>query len=373
MSATTPPTTTTVEPRGIPVVASAPAPAPLDVRPPRGDDDVRAWSAYAADHPAASVFHDPRWCEAVAEVFGHTPRHLLAWRGERVVGVLPLMRVQSVFGGRMLVSVPYGTYGGLLADEPSVAHALAEAARALAEDEDARVLELRSAVAAIEDFEPVDGYVGFTRDLPAPGDDAWRFLPRKARAAARNAQDRDHVVIRHDDTGVAAAWNLYACSMRRLGSINYPQAFFEALRRRFRGQFWVTFALRDDLPIAATISLVHGRTVMPYVVGAEDRMPGSGVASLLYLGVLRRAVEAGLRRWDFGRSRADNAGAVAFKQHQGFEPQALGYQRYVPGGRVAPNLRPSGSRFALARRIWPHLPLAVTQPLGAWLARSLPG
>ena len=86
-----------------------------------------------------------------------------------------------------------------------------------------------------------------------------------------------------------------------------------------------------------------------------------------------RAVRSGLRRFDFGRSRAANKGPVGFKKNQGFKPQPLGYQRYVPPGQTAPNLSPANPRFALARRVWQRLPLPVTRALGARLAGSLPG
>ena len=62
---------------------------------------------------------------------------------------------------------------------------------------------------------------------------------------------------------------------------------------------------------------------------------------------------------------------IGFKKNQGFSPQPLEYQHYVPPGATAPDLRPTNPRFALARRIWRHLPLPVTQRLGAWLAASL--
>jgi FemAB-related protein (PEP-CTERM system-associated) len=369
MRSTTLPTTAASPPRA----SAADSVSPLAIRPITCAAGVAAWGAYAEQHPAATLFHHPDWCAAVETAFGHRPVHLGATRGTRVVGVLPLMDVRSLLGGRLLVSVPYGTYGGILADDAATCGALAEAAARLARRCGARVLELRSATADVTGYEPIAGYVGFARALPDSVEDVPAFLPKRARAAARHARDREGVVIRHDAALLDVVWELYCRSMRRIGSVNYPRGFFTALFDRLGTRAWASVAFLGERPVAGTVSLVFGRTLMPYILGADERVRCEGAANLLYGSVMERAVAAGLRRFDYGRSRADNVGAVGFKKNQGFEPTPLGYQRYVPPGRTAPDLRPTNPRFALARRAWRHLPLPVTRAAGTWLARSLPG
>jgi len=354
--------------------AAAPAVgAPVVVRAVTGAADRAAWERYVSGCPRATLFHHPAWSDAVVAAFGHRPRHLLAWQGSQLIGVLPLMEVNSIFAGCLLVSVPYGTYGGILGEHPAVYQALAAAAIGLAEECNARVVDLRSAEADAPGFEPVEGYLGFARELPTTPEGVAAFLPKRARAAARHARDRDGLVVRHDPAQLPLVWQLYCRSMRRLSSLNYPYKFFVALFERFREQAWASVAWDGSRPVCGTVSFVFRDTVMPYVLGADERCPREGAANLLYWSIMERAVALGLRRFDYGRSRADNRGAIGFKKNQGFEPRPLGYQRYVPRGWKAPDLRPSNPRFAPARRIWARLPLAVTRPLGAWLARSIPG
>jgi FemAB-related protein (PEP-CTERM system-associated) len=356
-------------------------PLPLAVRTAADVDARTAWAQYVEQTPGGSLFHDPHWCDIVRRVFGHRPLHLLATRGTQTVGVLPLMEVDSLIGGRLHISVPYGTYGGLLADDDEVAAALTARAVAVANERGARVLELRSAVARAPGLETVPGYLGFRRALPEDAEAVPAFVPKRARAAARHARERDGVRVEHFDgtceeqwqPALRLVWGLYCRSMRRLGSINYPYRFFVELTTRLGARAWITVAWRESRPVAGTLSFLFRDTIMPYILGADDRVPGDGVANLLYLEVMERAVRGGLRYFDYGRSRADNAGAVGFKKNQGFEPQPLGYQRYVPPGRRAPDLRPTNPRFAIARRIWRRLPLCVTRTVGAWAAASLPG
>lgn len=358
---------------GADVGGAAATDAELRVTLPGGPGDVHAWAQYVAAHADGTVFHDPCWSLTVRECFGHQPMHLLAWRGARLVGVLPLMEVRSLLAGRLLISVPYGTYGGILADDDATRDVLASTARELAEASGARVLELRSRTAAVADFEPIDGYLGFSKSLPATPDAVAASLPKRPRAAARHARDRDGVQVVHDPELLEAIWHLYCRSMRRLASVNYPLAFFRALQARLGDDLWVSAACRGGELICGTLCLVYRDTIMPYILGADERITGEGAANLLYWDLMARAVQRGLHTWDYGRSRADNRGAVGFKKNQGFEPSPLGYQAFVPGGRRPPNLKPSNPRFALARRVWTRLPLAITRPLGAWLSRSLPG
>lgn len=347
--------------------------APVTVQPVSTKDDRADWARHVEGAPGGTLFHHPAWCDAVAATFGHRPHHLLARRGEAVAGVLPLLEVNSPLAGRLLISVPYGNAGGVLADDEEARVALAARGTELTGECGARVLELRSVTAAIPSFEPITGYVGFVRPLPESAEAIDRFLPRKARAAMRHARDRDGVIVRHDRAQAQLVWNLYCRSMRRLASLNYPWRLFEELLARLDERVWVTVAWLNNQPVCGTISFVFGDTVMPYIVGADERIRCDGAANLMYLSVVERAVRSGLRRYDFGRSRADNTGAAGFKKNQGFTPQPLGYQRYVPVGSTAPELKPSNPRFALARRIWPRLPLVATRSLGVWLSRWIPG
>ena len=367
MTATTTLRTTTVEPAW---PAHCPLP-PVDVAP--AHTDSAGWADYVAAAPGATVFHQPAWAHVVADVFHHRPLHLLARRGARVVGVLPLMEVNSLLGGRLHVSVPYGTYGGILAEDADATGALAACAVQLAQERRARVLDLRSADAVVPAFESVTGYVGFARDLPERVEDVAATLPKRARAAARHARDRDHVMVRHGPALLETVYGLYCRSMRRIGSINYPRRFFARLLELFDRQAWVSVAYLGERPVAGTLCLISRDTIMPYVLGADERVRCDGAANWLYWSIMERAVVTGLRRFDYGRSRADNAGAVGFKKNQGFDPCPLGYQRYVPPGRTAPDLSAGSPRFERARRIWQRLPLTLTRTAGAWLARSLPG
>jgi len=342
------------------------------------------WEAYVARHPRGSFFHTLIWRDAVAEAFGHDSRYLAAWRGGRLVGVFPLTRIVSRLAGTLLVSVPYGVYGGTLADDEEARDALLARGRRLADHLGAQWMDLRSVEPQCPDLPVVTKYVTFRKRLPEDPAAVLGTLPRKARAAARQARELHGLEAAFDDGQLETIWGLYSQSMRRLASPNYPLRFFEALVRRTRpirgvadlaggAGHLVQVVQREGRPVAGLLSFVYRGTVMPYFAGCDERGEKYHPNNYLYLSAMEKAVELGCREFDFGRSRVDNTGSYNFKRFQGFEPTPLHYQYYVPKGGRAPDLHPDNARLALARRVWPRLPLAVTRPLGAWLARSIPG
>lgn len=331
------------------------------------------WTTYVDQHPDATIFHSLGWKRAVERTFGHRFRGLAAMNGERIVGLLPLYDIRSFLAGRLLVSVPYATYGGIVADSPDIAESLFEAARDLQNNTDACSLEFRSKERQVVGVPTRITHATFVRPLPATETEIDGFLPRKARAAARRAVERHSLTTEFDPGNLEEVWTLYARSMRRLASPNYPMRFFKEIAGAFPERHVVELVRHEGRAVAGLFSFIWRDRVMPYFVGIDERADVYGLSHFLYAQSMRHAVRIGCRVYDFGRSRFDNPGPFEFKRLCGFEPTELQYQVVTAAGRAAPDLSPTSSRWTMARRVWRTLPLAITRPLGGWLARSIPG
>ena len=345
------------------------------------DQHVADWETYVAGHARGTLFHTLMWRDSVEEAFGHDSRYLLAWRGQDVVGVFPITRVTSHLAAKTLVSVPYAVYGGTLADDEEAHRALLDRAVKMADRMGAQWLDIRSTEPQWAELPVVKRYVTFRKQLPDDPAKVLPGLPRKARAAARQGRHRYELVARFDDAQVDLVWSLYSKSMRRLASPNYPMRFFRTLIERTetegmhpeRPGHLVQVVEYDGRPIAGLISFIYRDTLLPYFAGCDERFERFHSNNFMYLTLMEKGVELGCREFDFGRTRVDNTGSYNFKRFQGFQPTPLHYQYYVPEGGRVPDLTPANPRLALARRVWPRLPLAVTRPLGAWLSKSIPG
>jgi FemAB-related protein (PEP-CTERM system-associated) len=338
------------------------------------DADAHAeWDRYVHAHADGTLFHTLAWRDAVRETFGHEDFYWTAVREGRIVGLLPIFLVKSRIAGRMLVSVPYAVGGGILADDPSVAETLFSQARRTAEEKRCRLIDFRSERAVLADVRRIDRYVGFRRRLPVSVEEVLAWLPRKARAAARNAREKYGLTVSHDDQHLREVWRLYTLSMRRLGSLNYPFRFFERLIALTPGKHWTSMVRWNGRTVAGLVTFLFRDRVMPYFVGTTAQAHRCSAANYLYLTTMERGIEQGFRVFDFGRTRRDNTGSYDFKRFHGFEPQPLGYQCHSMTARPPADFSPSNPVFRLARRIWPYLPLSCTRVLGARLARQLPG
>ncbi len=335
--------------------------------------DHCAWTSYVQAQDSGTVFHTLGWRDAVASAFKHEPLYFVARRGERVAGVLPTFFVRSRIGGPMLVSVPYAVGGGIVADDVEAREQLFDAARVAARDRRCRWIDLRSEQAVIPGLPIVDRYVNFRRTLPDRVEDVLGWLPRKARAAARNARNKFKLEVDFGAQHLHEVWRLYSISMRRLGSLAYPFRFFEALVDEMPERAWVSIVRREGRPIAGLVSLMHRDRIIPYFIGTTDDARHYSAANFIYLTLMERAVASGYRVFDFGRSRRDNTGSFDFKRFHGFAPTPLSYQRCLLTADAAPDLSPNNPKFRLGRRIWRYLPLSVTRILGAEISKHIPG
>ncbi|MGB0716495.1 MAG: GNAT family N-acetyltransferase, partial [Phycisphaerae bacterium] len=216
-------------------------------------------------------------------------------------------------------------------------------------------------------------YAGFKKRLPEDVSDVLVSLPRKARAAARQGRKKFSLTISYGIQHLPAVYQLYADSMHRLASLNYPYQFFEELHTSFKNDMWVSLVRWDDRPVAGLITFAFRDTVMPYFVGLSDNARQCHAANFIYLCTMERAVARGYSYFDFGRSRIDNTGSYNFKRFHGFEPRTLGYQFHTMPGNRPVSLSASSSRFSIARKLWTWCPRVVTKRLGARLAYHLPG
>jgi FemAB-related protein (PEP-CTERM system-associated) len=331
------------------------------------------WNRYVEGHAQGTIFHTLGWRDAVRQVFRHEDLYLTATRHGAIVGVLPLFLVKSQLAGRMLVSVPYGVGGGIIARDAETYAALFDAARQMAEARQCRAIDLRSELASVPNVPTIDRYVGFRREMPENPRDVLSWLPRKARAAARNAGTKFQLTISFGDEHLDTVWRLYTLSMRRLASLAYPLAFFEKLVAYTPDQHLVSLVRWKGRPVAGLVSFLFRDRVLPYFIGTTDDARRCSAANFIYLKAMERGVSDGYRVFDFGRTRRDNTGSFDFKRFNGFSPEPLGYQMFTLSGHSPPDLSPTNPKFRAARYVWPHLPLRVTTTIGARVARHITG
>ncbi|HEX5012150.1 MAG TPA: FemAB family XrtA/PEP-CTERM system-associated protein [Planctomycetota bacterium] len=333
---------------------------------------AREADRFVARHPLGSPFHETRWLDLVRATFRFETQTLVAWRGRDVAGVLPLALVTAPLTGRRLVSVPFGVYGGILAQEEEVLHALDEGGQVLARRASARFLELRWLGPGLTRHESFPLYETYRRALPPRVEDVLGLVPRKARAEVRKARDRHRLELIGGPALFDDFYRLYVHNKQSLGSPVFAPSYFRRLLDLF-GPRALLHGLREPggRLLSAVISLRAGDTLYPYYSGAAPDVDRLGANNAMYAALMEEAVRLGLRTFDFGRSRA-NSGPAAFKRHMGFEPTPLDYQFFFPHGGHPPQINPDNPRMVLPRRILASLPAWLARLVGPAVMRNVP-
>jgi FemAB-related protein (PEP-CTERM system-associated) len=329
--------------------------------------DALEWDAFVRTSEDGSPFHLTAWKRAVETAYGHRAHYLMARRGHRVEGVLPLFEVRGVLGGRALISVPYGVYGGICSNSPEATRALVDAATDLGRQRRVSYVELRQRRDLGIGLPTKSLYVTFARALSKSEEENAQAIPRKQRRMTRQGARyglRATIGRHHLDR----VWDIYARSLRNLGSPVFPRRLFQALYDEFDKDCQVLAVWHDERIVAGVVTFFYEDQVVPYY-GADLREKHLyGVADFMYWQLMCHAAKAGYRVFDFGRSR-EGTGSYDFKRHWGFEPVPLPYQYVLLNGGQLPDVSPSNPRLQLVRRIWRKLPLTVTNHVGPFLTR----
>src|SRR5215831_4171951 len=109
--------------------------------------DRQSWDSFVEQAAPDRLYHLWDWLEIVKDTFGHPVYRLSAIEHGRIRGVLPLVSIRSRLFGHFLVSIPFFTYGGILADSDEARKRLIDDAGELAQDLGVRHVELRQGAA----------------------------------------------------------------------------------------------------------------------------------------------------------------------------------------------------------------------------------
>ncbi|HKS70496.1 MAG TPA: GNAT family N-acetyltransferase [Ktedonobacterales bacterium] len=335
------------------------------------------WRTYARERGAGSLACQPAWLDLLRRVYGYEIVPLsVTDPGGAVRGLLPLCRLRSPLTGRRLVSVPFSDAAPLLADDDHAAAELVDRAVALARDEGAKYLELRSGpnalLAARGDFAASELYVRWLIPLAGGATAAWDALHKPVQRQVKKAR-KAGITVRAATTldDMLAYHRLHLLTRcRKHGMPAQPWRYFRALWQTFAadgsGTLQVLLAEHAGQVVAGMVLFGAGDTLR-YAYGASDpRALAHGPNNLLMWEAIERAAAAGYATLDMGRTARDNEGLMQFKRGWGATLEPLTYY-YFPALRGLATTSERSWKFRLATSCWRRLPLGVADTVGGRL------
>ncbi|MBN1826806.1 MAG: FemAB family PEP-CTERM system-associated protein [Candidatus Eisenbacteria bacterium] len=342
----------------------------MTVRPFR-DGDEEHWRAFVGARPESRVGHRIEWRSVLAESFGHRPRYLIAEREGRIAGVLPLVRVEGLVGGRALVSLPWLDDAGPLAEDADTERALLRRAVEIGREERCRYVEIRS-LRDLGEPRPVrEGKTTLLLELDDP-ERMWNGFPAKVRNQIRKAEKEGLVAESGGAELLDPFYRVFSRNMRDIGVPVWGRDFFKRMAAAF-GPSMEVIVVREEgeTPVGGCVLLRHGETaVVPSASSLRDRFrlcPNH----LLYWTAIRRAREGGASVFDFGRSTA-GSGTYRFKKQWGAAPVPCRWHYALLRADAVPERSTASRKLRLFVEAWKRLPLPLARWLGPVIVRRIP-
>lgn len=333
------------------------------------DSDKALWNKYVKNASEATFFHQSEWQEVIERAFGHKTYYLYAEQQGVITGILPLTHINSRLFANALISNAFCVYGGIIANDQETFQALDQEACRLAKQLGVEYVEFRNQQQMIAERPYKKAmYVTFRKELDADVEKNLLAIPRKQRAVVRKGIKAGLISVIDPDT--ERLFQAYSESVRNLGTPVFPKKYFKILKEVFNEQCEVLSVEHEGELVASVMNFYFRDEVLPYYGGGGSEARALYANDFMYWEVMRRAVEKGIKTFDYGRSKV-GTGAYRFKKHWGFEEKPLFYEFELVNAKEMPDINPLNPKYRFFIAAWKKLPLKLSQIVGPWLAKDL--
>lgn len=355
------------------------------------------WNAFIKCHPRGAIYHHSLWLAALQEEFDQETLYLACVNSDgEFQGLFPLFYTRglhwgalSIGGqvtGRRLSSLPRTPIAGPLGSSRAVDELLLREAVGRVAKMPGTTLQIKMNSNHLDGI--IDGMNG----------NFWREscvleLPKEPREIIRFGNAREHhrvfwavnaavrlgIKVREaeNEEDLAAWYQLYLETMRRVVVPARPYRFFSGLWRRMRPRGLLKLLLAErvgcnrKILLAGSIYLGYRETFHYAFTGCNAAALAFHANDLLQWEAIHYALKEGFLYYDFGEVAAQRTGLARFKHKWSARSVPL-YRYHFPDlDSLAMRSVEEPSNFHLARALWQRLPLCVTELLGNHLFRRL--
>lgn len=332
--------------------------------------DFERWQAFVDSCEHSTIYHNARWLPLIERNFAQKTYAIVCENSDgELLGVMPLVHMQSKIFGSFTVSAPYFNYGGPLA-------ATAEAAELLMQYAANTTRKLGCSHMEVRETHPRDHWpcsqrkVSMILGLPDSDTTLNKQLGSKLRAQVNRAASHALAVRTGGTELLEHFYRVYSHNMRDLGTPAYAKTFFADILRSFPDDSFITTVEKNNKPIAAGFLLGHRDKLEIPWASSLRKHNSTGANMLLYRSILSEAITRGYHYFDFGRSTKD-ANTYRFKKQWGAEEYPL-YWHYWTANNEIPQINPDNPKYKAVIATWKKMPVAATRLIGPLLARNLP-
>jgi len=322
------------------------------------------WEEFLNRNPRSSVFHTTAWLEALRRTYGYEPIcYTTSPSNEALRNGLVFCRVESWITGRRLVSLPFSDHCDPLIESSADFTSLLDKLGQDCEREKQNYIEIRP-LCSLEGIEPFFGntvsYCFHELGLEPSLETLFHNCHKDSTQRKIRRAEREGLVeqVGTSNSLLKKFYRLQLLTRRRHGVPPQPLSWFRNVIDCFGETLKIRLAFKDDQPIAGILTLRHKNSLV-YKYGCSDaEFNNLGGTHFLFWRAIQDAKSSGLQRFDLGRSDADNAGLITFKDRWGTKRSTLSYYRHAGPGRSlnVSNGSSPGWKSRLAKQVFARAP-----------------
>lgn len=296
------------------------------------------WGEFVQSSPEAAIFHHPAWLALLNEQYGFKATAICVQRNGVVVAGIPFFEVKGLTSRKRLVCLPFSDHCAPLSSTDADLRFLLEHVRSEG-TRNGFFVQIRACTDPSLGF--VMGPSQWLHVTPIDGDAGALLKSFKARVQRpiKKAKAQGLTTeIRQDPEAIDIFWRLHLATRKRQGVPIQPRGYFSLFHKHIiaRNLGFVALTRSDGQYVCGGIFCTFNG-VITYKYGASDpEYRHFSPTYLMFWETMLFAREAGLSRFDFGRTEVSNAGLRQFKSGWNSRETALRYSYFpaVPSGRL---------------------------------------
>jgi FemAB-related protein (PEP-CTERM system-associated) len=333
--------------------------------------DYLLWDAFVERHPHGTLYHKIKWKEVIEKSFGHQTFYLSALNNSTIRGVLPLISLNSRIFGKILCSMPFLNFGGIIADDRQATEELIEKAKELAVSLKTDFIELRHHYKSDYNFITNTHKVSMTIKLDKNPEVLWNNFSSKHRNELRKSFKSDLLFKAGKDELLDDFYFIISRGWRDLGTPIYSKTFFKNIIQQLGDNIEIVNIYYQDMPIATALNGLYKGIIEGMWTYALPEFRKLRTNYFLYWKMIERACEQGFNLYHLGRSTKDS-NTMDFKSKWQAEPHQLYWDYILVNRDSLPEINVDNPKYRLLINTWRHLPVKLTQIIGPLFAKYIP-
>jgi len=330
------------------------------------------WKPFVERQPRASAFHTTEWLEALRHTYGFEPLAVAVVTPEgEIRSAILYSAIESWLTGRRMVSLPFTDHCEPLVESEGDFQLLCEQLCRTCDENHYGYVELRPFTMSPPDdsgFAEGGRFYMHSLNLRLSLEEIFAALNKDSTQRKIRRAEREGLTYRRGNSEELLHYffPLLVRTRRRHGVPPQPLEWFRNLLACMEDAAVIRVALKDEQPIAATLTLSFRDTVIyKYGCSDESHHPLGGMALVFWRMIQEAQMEKAVAV-DLGRTDLDNPGLATFKEHWGAIRSPLTYWRYPAKAAGMPR---SGWKAKLGTKLFSAMPETLLVASGRILYR----